>query len=69
MKGCLFLILAASIITIIGMTPPIANADCNEPMPELFQRVSPSVVSISTLELDSFKISRPVNIAVKVQDS
>jgi len=64
MKGYDLSILLVSIITIIGMTPPIAKSDCNEPMPELFQRVSPSVVSISTLGLDPFKISKPVNIAV-----
>jgi serine protease Do len=57
MKGYLFSILIASIITAIGMTPAIGNSDCHEPMPELFQRVSPSVVSISALARDAFKVS------------
>ena len=57
MKGCLFLILAASIITAIGITPAIGKSDCAEPIPELFQRVSRSVVSISALALDPSKIS------------
>ncbi len=63
MKRYLFLILIVSIITIIGMTPPIAKSDCTEPMPELFQRVSPSVVSISALALDPFKITSRVSMA------
>ena len=57
MKGCLFLILTVSIITAIGITPAIGKPDCAEPMPELFQRVSRSVVSISALALDPSKIS------------
>ena len=57
MKGFLFSILIASITTVMGMTPAIGNADCDESMPELFQRVSPFVVSISALALDPFKIS------------
>ena len=64
MKGYLFPILIASIITTIGITPAIGNSDCAEPMPELFQRVSPSVVSISALALDPFKISSRVSTAV-----
>jgi serine protease Do len=57
MKGYLFSILIALIIIAIGVTPAIGNSDCDEPMPELFQRVSPSVVSISALALDPFRIS------------
>ncbi len=64
MKGTLFLILIVSILTASGVTPAVANPDCAEPMPELFQRVSPSVVSISALTLDPFKISSRVSIAV-----
>jgi serine protease Do len=57
MKGYRLSILIALIIMAIGMTPAIGNSDCDEPMPELFQRVSPSVVSISGLALDPFKVS------------
>lgn len=64
MKGTLFLILIVSILTASAVTPAVANPDCAEPMPELFQRVSPSVVSISALTLDPFKISSRVSIAV-----
>jgi serine protease Do len=64
MKGYLFSILVASIITAIGMTPAMGSSDCDEPMPELFERVSPSVVSISALALDPFKISGRISTAV-----
>ena len=64
MKSYLFSILIVSIISIIEVTPLMAKSDCTEPMPELFQRVSPSIVSIAALALDPFKISKPVNIAV-----
>ena len=64
MKGTLFSILIVSMLTASGVTPVIGNSDCAEPMPELFQRVSPSVVSISALTLDPFKISNRVSIAV-----
>jgi serine protease Do len=63
MKEYLFSILIASIITAIGMSPAKGNSDCAEPMPELFQRVSPSVVSISALTLDPFKTSGRISTA------
>ena len=67
MKRFLFSILivsVVSIIPIIGVTPLKAKSDCTEPMPELFQRVSPSVVSILSLAIDPFKIGNQVNKAV-----
>jgi serine protease Do len=63
MKRHLFPILIASIVTVIGMMSAVANSDCTEPMPELFLRVSPSVVSISALTLDPFKITSRVSMA------
>jgi S1-C subfamily serine protease len=64
MKGYLFSTLIVFIIAIIGVTPPIAKSDCTEPIPELFQRVSPSVVSILSLAMDPFKIANQVSKAV-----
>jgi serine protease Do len=64
MKGYGFSILIALIITTSGVTSALGNSDCHEPTPELFERVSPSVVSISALTLDPFKISSRVSIAV-----
>jgi S1-C subfamily serine protease len=64
MKGYLFSTLIVFIIAITGITPSIAKSDCSEPMPELFQRVSPSVVSILSLAIDPFKIGNHVSKAV-----
>jgi serine protease Do len=64
MKGYLFPILTVSIIAIIGMTPLMAKSECTEPIPELFERVSPCVVSISALALNPFEISSRVSTAV-----
>jgi len=64
MKGYLFLTLIVFIIAIIGVTPPIAKSDCTEPIPELFQRVSSSVVSIVSLAMDPFKIANQVSKAI-----
>ena len=41
-----------------------ADADCKEPIPELFERVSPSVVSISAVEIDRFEIENGIKIVV-----
>jgi serine protease Do len=63
MKGYLFSLLIASIVAASGVTPAIGKSDCAEPMPELFQRVSPSVVSISALAIDPSKISGRISAA------
>jgi serine protease Do len=39
-----------------------ADADCKEPIPELFERVSPSVVSISAVEIDRFDAENGIKI-------
>ena len=41
-----------------------ADAGCKEPIPELFERVSPSVVSISAVEIDRFEIENGIKIVV-----
>jgi len=64
MKRHLYSILLVLIMAVIGMTPLIARSECTEAMPELFERVSPCVVSISALGLDSFKMGSGVSTAV-----
>ena len=64
MKGYLFSVLMALTVTVIGMTPVIVYSDCTEPMSKLFQRVSPSVVSIAALALDPIKISNRISTSV-----
>jgi S1-C subfamily serine protease len=39
-----------------------AGADCRETIPELFDRVSPSVVSISAVEIDRFEIENGIRV-------
>lgn len=46
----------------------VAKSDCTEPLPDLFKRISPSVVLIRTLGIDPFKVSGristiPVNLS------
>lgn len=41
-----------------------ADADCSEPIAKLFERVSPSVVSISAVEVDRFEIEDGIRTAV-----
>ena len=53
------IILAAVIST--GIPRVTANPDCTEPIPELFQRVSPSVVSISAVAIDPFEVTNRVS--------
>jgi serine protease Do len=58
MKKCLVQIFMAMIIMMsAGVNPAISKSDCNEPIPELFNRVSRAVVAISALGLDSSKNS------------
>ena len=56
------IILAAVIST--GIPRVTANPDCTEPIPELFQRVSPSVVSISAVAIDPFEVSNRVSFVI-----
>jgi S1-C subfamily serine protease len=48
--------------------PPAAAgrawADCSQPIPELFERVSPSVVSISAVEIDRFEAEDGIKTVV-----
>ena len=39
-----------------------ANPGCTEPLPELFERVSPSVVSISAVAVDPFEVNNRVSL-------
>jgi serine protease Do len=46
------------------LTTGAAQAGCSEPIPDLFARVSPSVVSISTVEIDRLESENGFRIAV-----
>jgi S1-C subfamily serine protease len=48
------------------MVNPAASAmrDCDDPLPELFQRVSPSVVSVSAVMIDPFRLSDRLSTSI-----
>ena len=64
MKGWLFWIIVLAGVTAAGMTDATARSDCAEPIPELFDRVSPSVVFISAVAIDPFKITERVSWSI-----
>jgi S1-C subfamily serine protease len=41
-----------------------ANPGCTEPLPELFERVSPAVVSISAVAVDPFEVNNRVSLVM-----
>ena len=57
MKGLLVSILILVAITATGIPQLIASPNCTEQIPELFQRVSPSVVLITAVAIDPFKVT------------
>jgi serine protease Do len=58
----LILILTFSITTKIPQA--MAGSDCTEPLPDLFQRVSPSVVFISAVTIDPYKLTDRVSSVI-----
>jgi serine protease Do len=58
----LILILIFSITTRIPQV--MAGSDCTEPIPDLFQRVSPSVVLVTAVAIDPFKITNRVSSVI-----
>ena len=60
-RGLVVSILIFSMIAALWIPRAIAISDCTEPIPELFQRVSPSVVFISAVTIDPYKMTNRVN--------
>lgn len=58
----LLLILTFPITT--RMPQAMAGSDCTEPIPELYQRVSPSVVFISAVTINPYKIANRVSSVI-----
>jgi serine protease Do len=60
--------LLSVILLAITLSPTIPSAaakpDCTEPIPELFERVSPSVVSISAVAVDPFEVNNRVSFVM-----
>ena len=46
------------------MLDATATPDCNEPIPEVLERISPSVVLISAITIDPFRITEKVSLSI-----
>jgi len=64
MRGLFVSILIFAAVTIIGIPQVMADPNCTEQIPELFQRVSPAVVLISAVSIDPFKVTNRVSSAI-----
>jgi serine protease Do len=56
--------LAAVVSTLTANPKVAADADCQEPIPELFDRVSGAVVSISAVQIDRFETENGIRTVV-----
>ena len=54
-------ILIFSIIAALWTPRAMAISNCTEPIPEIFERVAPSVVFISTVTIDPYKMINRVS--------
>jgi len=64
MKGWLPWILIFLAATLAGIPNAAAMSECTEPIPDLFQRVYPSVVFISAVTIDPFKLTDRVSSSI-----
>ena len=64
MKRLLISLVVLIAITTFGIRDASARSECTEPISELFQRVSPAVVFISTITIDPFRVSDRVGSAI-----
>ncbi len=61
--GLLFF-LGLLLTSCVGMGMSASARPCNQPLPELFKRVSPAVVFISAISIDPFKLNSRLNIGI-----
>ena len=64
MKKWLVLILILTFSFATGIPQAMAGSDCTESIPELYRRVSPSVVFISAVTIDPYRITNRVSSIV-----
>ena len=64
MKKWLVVTLILVIAVTAKMPQAMAISDCTEPIPDLFERVSPSVVFISAVTIDPYKITNRVSSVI-----
>jgi len=64
MKGIMTWILIVVSVSAIGIRDAAAKSGCTEPIPDLFQWVSPSVVFISAVAIDPFRLTERVSSSI-----
>lgn len=64
MKRFLLWTLIFVAVSTAGIRDAAARSDCTEPIPELFRRVSPSVVFISAVAIDPFRLTDRVTTSI-----
>jgi len=64
MKGFLTWIVIFVLVSAAGLANAKTRSDCTEPIPELFRRVSPSVVFISAVAIDPFRLTDRVSSSI-----
>lgn len=64
MKGFLTWIVIFVVVSAAGLPNAKTRSDCTEPIPELFRRVSPSVVFISAVAIDPFRLTDRVSSSI-----
>ena len=64
MKASLVSIFISFIMSATAIPDPTARAECTEPIPRLFQRASPSVVFISAIIIDLFRVTNRVSSSI-----
>lgn len=60
MNRQLFRSVAVSIVCLLALRTATAAADCSETIPEVFQKIAPSVVYISAVSIDPFKVTERI---------
>jgi S1-C subfamily serine protease len=64
MRRHLRLVLMLQVFSLVMSSTAWAVPDCGEPLPELFQRVSPSVVFVSAVMIDPFRLSDRLSTSI-----
>jgi serine protease Do len=64
MKKWFFLILILTLFSITKIPQGKAASDCTESIPDLYERVSPSVVFISAVTIDPYRLTNRVNSVI-----
>jgi len=64
MKRLLIFLIVLISVTMSALSYARAGSKCDLPIPELFKRASPSVVFISTVTIDPFRVTNRVGSSI-----